>query len=254
MKIILLGTGTSQGVPVIGCDCAVCKSDNPSDNRLRSSALVTDGQTNILIDAGPDFRQQMLRYGVKRLDAILLTHEHNDHVIGLDDIRPFNHRSGKAMTVYALPRVAGEVQRRFEYVFTEHVPGLPRIDLVHLDKDSRLQFGNIAVQSLEVMHGRLPILGFRFGDLAYLTDVKTISETEWRKLEGVKYLIVTALHREQHPTHMNLEESLAFVAKLAPERAWLMHVSHHMGLSAEVNALLPPNVRLAHDGLVVEWT
>jgi len=149
--------------------------------------------------------------------------------------------------------VAGEVRRRFEYVFTEHIPGLPRIELVLIDKDTRLQFGNIAVQSLEVMHGRLPILGFRIGDLAYLTDTKTISDIEFKKLEGVKYLIVTALHHHKHPTHMNLEESLAFVEKLAPERAWLMHVSHQMGLAAELNPKLPERVKLAHDGLVVEW-
>lgn len=253
MKIILLGTGTSQGVPIIGCECPVCTSTDPLDNRLRCAALVSDGTTNILVDAGPDFRQQMLRHRIKHLDAILLTHEHNDHVIGLDDIRPFNYRSGKAMSVYTLPRVAHEVRRRFEYVFTENIPGLPRIELVQIDKDTRMQFGDIVVQTLEVEHGRLPILGFRFGDLAYLTDVKTISEPELKKLEGVKYLILTALHHNIHPTHMNLEESLAFVEKLAPERAWLIHVSHQMGKAANINPTLPENVRLAHDGLVVEW-
>lgn len=253
MKITILGTGTSQGVPVIGCDCPVCASTDPLDNRLRASALLSDGHTNVLIDAGPDFRQQMLRYRVRHLDAILLTHEHNDHVIGLDDIRPFNYRSGEAMAVYTLPRVLAEVRRRFEYVFSEQILGLPRIELVPIDKDTPLQFGKIAVQPLEIMHGQLPILGFRVGDLAYLTDVKAVSETEVKKLEGLRYLIVTALHHRGHPTHMNLEESLDFVEKIAPERAWLTHVSHHMGRAAEINPSLPKNVRLAFDGLEVEW-
>lgn len=253
MKIILLGTGTSQGVPVIGCDCPVCSSTDPLDTRLRSSALLSDGHTNVLIDAGPDLRQQMLRHRVKHLEAILLTHEHNDHVIGLDDIRPFNYRSGEAMAVHALPRVAAEVRRRFEYVFTENIPGLPRIELVPIDKDAYLQVGAIRIQALEVMHGRLPILAFRFRDLAYVTDIKSIAASEFDKLKGIKYLVITALHHAEHPTHMNLEESLDFIEKIGAKRAWLMHVSHHMGLAEQVNPTLPAHVRLAYDGLEIEF-
>ncbi|MEO6759226.1 MAG: MBL fold metallo-hydrolase, partial [Saprospiraceae bacterium] len=179
MKLTLLGTGTSQGVPVIACDCAVCHSPDPHDNRLRASALLSADDTNILIDAGPDLRQQMLRANVQHLDAILLTHEHNDHVIGLDDIRPFNFRSGQPMTIYALPRVAGELRKRFEDVFGEQIPGLPRIALVPLDEHTPLQIGEVSVQPIGVQHGRLPILGFRFGDLTYLTDVKTVDDWEF---------------------------------------------------------------------------
>ena len=253
MTLTLLGTGTSQGVPVIGCDCAVCHSADPHDNRLRSSALLTAGPLNILIDAGPDFRQQMLRAHVTHLDAILLTHEHNDHVIGLDDIRPFNFRSGQPMIIYALSRVAAEVRRRFDYVFGEYIPGLPQIELVTLDEQTRLQFGEIHIQPIGVRHGRLPILGFRINDLTYLTDVKTVSDQEFEKIRGTKYLIVNALHHETHPTHLNIREALAFVARVAPERTWLTHMSHRLGL-ARVEALkLPAGVELGYDGLEIEF-
>ena len=253
MKLTLLGTGTSQGVPVIGCDCEVCTSADPRDHRLRSSALLSDGDTNIIIDAGPDFRQQMLRARVRHVNGILLTHEHNDHVIGLDDVRPFNFSSGHPMAVYALPRVAGQVHRRFEYVFGEPIPGAPRIELIPLDKDTAFCIGSVKIQPVEIMHGRMPILGFRFGDLTYLTDVKMVSAVEKEKIRGTKYLITSALHHSQHPVHMNLEEALAFIEDVAPEHAWLTHISHHMGRAADMERQLPPDVALAYDGLEIEF-
>ncbi len=253
MKLTILGTGTSQGVPVIGCTCPVCRSADPHDNRLRSSVLLSCDDLNILIDAGPDFRQQMLREKIDHLNAILLTHEHNDHVIGLDDIRPFNHRSGQPMAVYALPRVADEVRKRFEYVFAEPIPGLPRIELKPIEVGVNLPFGEFLIQPIGILHGRLPIVGFRCGDLAYLTDVKTVSPAEMEKLKGVKYLIVNALQQEWHPTHMSLGEALAFVEAVSPQFAWLTHISHLMGLAAVVETTLPPNVSLAFDGLKIEF-
>lgn len=253
MKLTLLGTGTSQGVPVIGCDCEVCTSADVRDHRLRSSALLSDGDTNIIIDAGPDFRQQMLRTHVRHVNCILLTHEHNDHVIGLDDVRPFNFSSGHPMAVYALPRVAEQVRRRFEYVFGEPIPGVPRIELITLDKDSPFCIGSVKIQPVEIMHGRIPILGFRFGDLTYLTDVKIVTATEKEKIRGTKFLITSALHHAQHPVHMNLDEALAFIADVSPERAWITHISHHMGLTADMERRLPPGVALAYDGLEIEF-
>ncbi len=253
MKITLLGTGTSQGVPVIGCQCDVCLSTNPHDNRLRAAVLVSHGDWNILVDTGPDFRQQMLRAKVRHLDAIFLTHEHNDHVIGLDDIRPFNHRSGKSMAIYALPRVVTEVRKRFEYVFGDPLPGLPRVELIPIELGVNHFFDDLVIQPIGVMHGQLPIVGFRFGNLAYLTDVKTIVPEEMKKLEGIKYLIVNALHHEPHRTHMNLTEALQLEEILRPQHTWLTHISHHMGLADRIGPKLPPQVSLAYDGQEIDF-
>lgn len=253
MKLTILGTGTSQGVPVIGCQCPVCTSADPRDNRLRASALISHGDKNILIDSGPDFRQQMLRADVRHLDAILITHEHNDHAIGIDDVRPFNFSSGSAMSVYTMKRVADDLRRRFQYVFAEPIPGLPRIELIHIREDSVLHFDDLTIQAIGVMHGPLPILGFRIGDLTYLTDVKTLLSQELEKIKGTRILVVNALQHLPHPTHMSLTECLALIEQVKPQQAWLTHVSHNMGLTADINATLPEGVQLAYDGLELEW-
>lgn len=238
---------------MIGCDCVVCRSEDPRDKRLRTSALVSDGQTNILIDTGPDLRQQMLRANVRHLDAILLTHEHNDHVIGLDDIRPFNFSSGHPMSVYAQERVATDVRKRFAYIFGEPIPGLPRVELQTIDQNSVLELGGIQVQSIGILHGRLPILGFRFGELCYLTDVKTISPTELQKVKGVRFLVLNALQHREHRTHLNLEEALELIEQIQPEKAWITHISHELGLSVQIERQLPAGVALGTDGLEIEF-
>ena len=195
----------------------------------------------------------MLRANVRHLEAILLTHEHNDHVIGLDDIRPFNFNSGKPMRVYALPRVAAEVRNRFEYIFGKPVPGLPRVELIDIEPDRPFLLEGVTVLPIGIQHGRLPILGYRFGDLTYLTDVKSILPEELQKIAGTRYLITSALHHEIHPTHMNLDEALELVGKISPEQAWLTHISHNMGLAAEVSRQLSPGIALAYDGLEIEF-
>ena len=208
MKITFLGTGTSQGVPVIGCDCPVCLSSDPKDDRLRTAAMVqVDGKT-IVIDVGPDFRQQLLRAKVTDITAILMTHEHNDHIIGMDDVRPLNFKHRKHMTVYAEERVQKELKQRFSYVFDENpYPGAPRLILENIDSQELINIDGVEIIPIRALHGQLPVFGFRFGDFTYLTDIKTISDEELEKVKGTKILALDALHHSVHHSHLNLEEA-----------------------------------------------
>jgi len=252
MKITFLGTGTSQGVPVIGCDCEVCTSTDPKDNRLRTSAMIEWKGKTIIIDAGPDFRQQLLRAKVSDVSAILMTHEHNDHIIGLDDVRPLNFKHKKHMTVYAEERVQKELKTRFSYIFEENpYPGAPRLILQNIDNQRDVIIDDIFVKPIRAMHGTLPVFGFRFGEFTYLTDIKSIAEKELAKVKGTKFLAIDALHHSEHHAHLNLEQALALIKIIQPERAYLIHVSHRMGLAAKVNATLPEGVELAYDGLAL---
>ncbi len=253
LKLYFLGTGTSQGIPVIGSTHPVCLSHDPKDKRLRVSVWVEWENGSVVIDCGPDFRQQMLTSGCPRIDAILFTHEHADHTAGLDDIRPFNFRQGD-IPVYAHPRVIDNLKRRFEYIFEteDKYPGAPSILPVEISGDRPFSVRGQAIVPINVMHGKLQAFGFRIGDVAYLTDVKTIERAESRKIEGVKVLVVNALREEPHDTHFNLEEALDFIALIRPGRAYLTHISHKMGFHAEVERRLPPHVFLAYDNLQID--
>jgi phosphoribosyl 1,2-cyclic phosphate phosphodiesterase len=254
MRVTFLGTGTSQGVPIIGCSCPVCQSTDPRDQRLRVSVLVETGGKRILIDAGPDLRQQMLRARVKDLDAVLLTHEHMDHVSGMDDLRAFNfaHQPPKAVPIYADESTLNAVRRMYAYAFAENkYPGVPHFDLRTINR-SPFEAEGIGIQPIEVMHLRMPVLGFRIGGFTYITDAKTISTSELDKVRGTEVLVLNALREKEHYSHLNLAEALAIVQEIKPRQAWFTHISHWMGRHAEVNAGLPDGSRLAHDGLVVE--
>jgi phosphoribosyl 1,2-cyclic phosphate phosphodiesterase len=253
VKITFLGTGTSQGVPVITCECPTCKSDDPHDKRLRTSLLLEKDDTVLLFDAGPDFRQQMLRENVRKLDAILLTHEHKDHIAGMDDVRAFNYRSQDAMDIYAMERVQNAVRSEYSYVFAEYkYPGIPRMRL-NTVTDSTFNVRGIPVHPLKVRHLHLEILAFRIGDFAYITDANYIPEETKERLFGVKYLVINALRKQKHISHFCLHEALDFIRELAPKKAYLTHISHQMGLHKEVNAELPPGIMLAYDGLKIEF-
>ncbi|MGE0089651.1 MAG: MBL fold metallo-hydrolase [Bacteroidales bacterium] len=252
MKVKILGTGTSQGVPVIACNCKVCQSTDPNDKRLRSSVLVEINGTTIVIDAGPDFRQQMLREKVENIDAILVTHEHRDHIAGLDDVRSFNYINSKPVDIYAEPRVQRAIKLEYSYSFAdEKYPGIPQFNLIDLTDEPFLLKG-IEIIPLRVMHYKLPVYGFRIGDFTYITDANYISEEVKQKIAGTKYLVINGLRKAKHLSHFSLNEAINFINQINPKRAYITHISHQMGLHNAVNKELPSNISLAYDGLQFE--
>lgn len=249
MKVKVLGTGTSQGVPVIACNCNVCQSTDPNDKRLRAAVLVEVNGVNIVIDGGPDFRQQMLREKVSDIDAILVTHEHRDHIAGLDDVRAFNFMNQKPVDIYAEERVQKVIKSEFFYSFGENkYPGVPRINLKNLSLEP-FKIKDVTIIPIQVFHYKLPVFGFRIGDFSYITDANYISEEEKEKLHGTKYLIINALRKRKHISHYSLSESLELIKELSPKRAYITHISHQMGLHHDINEELPHGISLAYDGL-----
>lgn len=249
MKITFLGTGTSQGIPIIGSTHPVCLSKNPKDKRLRVSVLLEWESSTLLIDCGPDFRQQLLRTNCSRIDAVLFTHEHSDHTAGIDDLRPFYFRQGN-IPVYAHTRVVSALKKRFGYIFQteKKYPGVLTLD-VHTIENISFFIGDKEITPVEVYHHKLPVFGFRIEDFAYITDAKTIANEEVKKLENLEVLVINALRLEPHLSHFNLEEALAFIDRVKPKKAYLTHISHHMGFHDDVQKTLPENVFLAYDEL-----
>ena len=251
VKVTFLGTGTSQGVPVIGSNHPVCLSENPKDKRLRSSILVNIDDVNIVVDTGPDFRQQMLRAGVTHLEAVLFTHEHKDHTAGLDDIRPFNFRQKRDMDVFAEPSVQDALKREFQYIFADDkYPGVPKVKL-HDIQNEPFQVWGKEVIPIRVLHYKLPVFGFRFGNFTYITDANKITEAEKEKIRGSKVLVLNALRKEPHISHFTLQEAIDLVQELEVEKAYFTHISHILGFHDEVSKELPKNCFLAYDGLEI---
>lgn len=252
IEAVLLGTGTSQGVPVIGCDCEVCSSDDTRDKRLRSSLLLKMNGKNIVVDAGPDFRQQMLREKLNRLRAILITHEHVDHIFGLDDIRSFNWLQKQPAHIYAEERVQEAIKRIFYYVFEkQNYPGIPRMNLHDISNDI-FEIDGIPFIPIRCYHHKLPVYGFRVGKLSYITDTNYIPPEEMKKLKGTQILIINALREEKHISHFNLKEALEVIKEVNPEKAYLTHISHGFGSHEKIQSLLPENVFPAWDGLHIK--
>jgi phosphoribosyl 1,2-cyclic phosphate phosphodiesterase len=252
VTITFLGTGTSQGVPVIACECEVCTSTDKHDKRLRTSILIEAEGKTIVIDSGPDFRYQMLRAKVMHLDAIVFTHEHKDHVAGMDDIRAFNYKQQAPVDVYADTRVQAALRREFPYIFDDKgYPGIPQINL-HTISNFLFNVGNLHFTPIEVMHYKLPVLGFRIKDFTYITDAKTISETERQKIRGTKVLVVNALQKQKHISHFTLDEAIAFARDINAEKTYFTHISHRLGKHADISKELPAGIELAYDGLALD--
>lgn len=252
MKITFLGTGTSQGVPFIGCDCPVCTSADKRNDRLRTSVWIDTPEASVVIDSGPDFRQQMLRYNVRRLDAIVFTHGHKDHVAGMDDVRAYNFHDKKAMNVYADLNTQEVLKREFQYVFQEpNYPGIPQVDLNNIYSDNKFNINKLEFIPIKVLHYKMEVLGFRIGDFTYITDANYISAEQLDKAKGSKVLVLNALRHEAHPSHFTLKEAIDVATEVGAENTYFTHISHQLGLHDEVEATLPQGMHLAYDGLTL---
>ena len=252
MKLVFLGTGTSQGIPVVGCTCEVCRSGDTRDQRLRSAVMFIKDDFHLLIDVTPDLRQQLLANQLDNIDAICITHEHNDHVSGLDDVRPVNFKWNKSLPIYTLPRVMKELRRRFYYAFEERYAARPRLHLHPIEAGDRLTIGPFDVQAIAVSHGYMDILGFIVNNVAYMTDIKSLSAETILKVSGCDQVVLSALHKRTHNSHQTLDEALHLVNTLGVTRAYITHIAHQMGFHAIESMSLPEHVQFAYDGLVVD--
>lgn len=252
LKITFLGTGTSTGIPMIGCSCDVCTSQDEKDKRLRSSIMVQSVNTTFVVDTTPDFRQQMLRISNNKLDAVLFTHSHKDHIAGMDDIRPYNYFQEKPIDVFANAYTAEALKREYMYVFADYkYPGIPEINLIEID-DTPFLIGDIPVQPIMVWHHKMPVHAFRFGDFTYITDANRIDESEKEKIKGSRIIVLNALRKEQHISHFTLQQAVDLALELEIPQAYFTHISHQLGRHETINKILPENIKLGYDGLVVE--